>query len=161
ATVAAGRLLGFDPEQMRNALGIAFSQASGNRQCIADGALSKRLQSGFAARDAVTAVRLAQRGLTGATNIFEGANGFFPLYQRGGYDRDLILGALGRDFLSARIALKPYPCGRNLHAMTDAALAVRDRSGVRQIARVVIGLDRRALDAANRDYPADVVPAQF
>src|SRR6185312_2619207 len=82
-TVAVGRLLGLDPETMRNALGIAYSQASGNRQCIADGALSKRLQSGFGARDGVQAVQLAQRGLTGARRIFEGVNGFFPLYQRG------------------------------------------------------------------------------
>ena len=161
ATVAAGRLLELDPETMRNALGIAYSQASGNRQCIADGALSKRLQSGFAARDAVTAVRLAQRGLTGATNIFEGANGFFPLYQRGGYDRDLILRDLGADFLSRRISLKPYPCGRNLHAMTDAALALRDRAGGGAIERVEIGLDERALATADRSYPASVVPAQF
>jgi 2-methylcitrate dehydratase PrpD len=161
AAVAAGRLLELDPEQMRHALGIAYSQASGNRQCIADGALSKRLQSGFAARDAITAVRLAQRGLTGAINIFEGANGFFPLYQRGGYDRDLILRDLGVDFLSRRISLKPYPCGRNLHAMVDAALALRGRAHGRRIAGVEIGLDERALASADRDYPASVVPAQF
>jgi 2-methylcitrate dehydratase PrpD len=161
ATVAAGRLAGLDVEAMRNALGIAYSQASGNRQCIADGALSKRLQSGFAARDAITAVRLAQRGLTGATNIFEGANGFFPLYQRGGYDRELILKDLGRDFLSRRISLKPYPCGRNLHAMVDAAIALRGRTDGRAVAGVEIGLDERALATADRAYPAFVVPAQF
>ena len=161
ATAAAGRLVGLEPEAMRHALGIAYSQASGNRQCIADGALSKRLQSGFAARDAVTAVRLAERGLTGATNIFEGANGFFPLYQRGGYDRDLILRDLGRDFLSRRISLKPYPCGRNLHAMVDAALALHERAAGREIDRVEIGLDERALATADRAYPAAVVPAQY
>jgi 2-methylcitrate dehydratase PrpD len=161
ATVGAGRLAGLDAERMRHALGIAYSQASGNRQCIADGALSKRLQSGFAARDAVTAVRLAQRGLTGATNIFEGANGFFPLYQRGGYDRDLILRDLGRDFLSRRISLKPYPCGRNLHAMVDSALALRARVAGRSIAGIEIGLDERALASADSSYPASVVPAQF
>ena len=161
ATAAAGRLVGLDAERMRHALGIAYSQASGNRQCIADGALSKRLQSGFAARDAITAVRLAERGLTGATNIFEGANGFFPLYQRGGYDRAGILEGLGTDFLGRRISLKPYPCGRNLHAMIDAALAVRSRAQGRPIARVTIGLDRRSLETANRAYPGSVVEAQF
>jgi 2-methylcitrate dehydratase PrpD len=161
ATAAVGRLIGLDAKRMRHALGIAYSQASGNRQCIADGALSKRLQAGFAARDAITAVRLAQRGLTGATNIFEGANGFFPLYQRGGYDRDSILKDLGSDFLSRRISLKPYPCGRNLHAMTDAALALHSRAAGREIARVEIGLDPRSTATSNRDYPANVVPAQF
>jgi 2-methylcitrate dehydratase PrpD len=159
--VAAGRLLGLDPEQMRNALGIAFSQASGNRQCIADGALSKRLQAGFAARDGVTAVRLAQRGLTGAFNIFEGANGFFPLYQRGGYDRDSILAGLGREFRSVRISTKPYPCGRNLHTMLDAALELHGRANGREVERVMVELDERALATASTDYPASVVEAQF
>jgi 2-methylcitrate dehydratase PrpD len=159
--VVAGRLLGLDTLQMRNALGIAFSQASGNRQCIADGALSKRLQSGFGARDGIVAAQLAQRGLTGAHRIFEGANGFFPLYQRGGYDRESILDGLGHEFLSGRIALKPYPCGRNLHALIDAALAVRAQAGGRAIERVEVGLAERAAAAANRAYPQDVVQAQF
>ena len=39
-TVAAGRLLGLTREQFANAIGIAAAQASGNRQCIPDGALT-------------------------------------------------------------------------------------------------------------------------
>ena len=33
-------------EQMLAAFGIAYSNAAGNRQCILDGALTKRLQAG-------------------------------------------------------------------------------------------------------------------
>jgi 2-methylcitrate dehydratase PrpD len=160
-TVAVGRLLGLDPETMRNALGIAYSQASGNRQCIADGALSKRLQSGFGARDGVQAVQLAQRGLTGARRIFEGVNGFFPLYQRGLYDRDSVLAGLGSDILSRRVALKPYPCGRNLHTAIDAALAVREQAGGRTIERVEVGVAAGPFASLTRAYPQDVVQAQF
>jgi 2-methylcitrate dehydratase PrpD len=50
ATAAAGKLLGLNVEQMVHAFGIAYSQAAGNRQCILDGALTKRLQAGQAAR---------------------------------------------------------------------------------------------------------------
>lgn len=160
-TVAAGRLLGLDVLQMRDALGIAFSQASGNRQCIADGALSKRLQSGFGARDGITAVQLARRGLTGARRIFEGVNGFFTLYQRGGYDRDIVLNGLGKEFLSSRIALKPYPCGRPLHAVIDGALAVRGRAAGREATRVEIGVGPVQFASLSRGYPQDVVQAQF
>ena len=157
---AVGRLLGLDAERMREALGLAYSQASGNRQCIADGALSKRVQAGFAARDGVTAVRLARRGVTGATNIFEGVNGFFPLYQRGGYDREVVLKDLGRDILSRRIALKPYPCGRPLHALTDAALALHARLKGREVVEVEIGMGPR-FASVERAFPAHVVEAQF
>jgi 2-methylcitrate dehydratase PrpD len=54
-----------NPVQFEHAFGIASSLASGNRQCIADGALSKRLQAEFAARDGILAVQLTLRGLTG------------------------------------------------------------------------------------------------
>jgi 2-methylcitrate dehydratase PrpD len=46
AAAAAGKLLRLTPEQMLAAFGIGYGQAAGNRQCILDGALSKRLQAG-------------------------------------------------------------------------------------------------------------------
>jgi 2-methylcitrate dehydratase PrpD len=48
ATAAVGKLTGLTPEQMLAAFGIAYSHAAGNRQCILDGALSKRMQAGQA-----------------------------------------------------------------------------------------------------------------
>jgi 2-methylcitrate dehydratase PrpD len=160
-TVAVGRLLGLTRDQFANALGIAAAQASGNRQCIADGALTKRLQSGFSARDGVTAVRLAQAGLTGPANALEGRDGFFNLYQRGAYDRDVVLEGLGEDLLSRRISLKPYPCGRNLHALLDAAQAARAEGGAAEIAAVRIGLAPAAAARASLAWPRHVVEAQF
>lgn len=161
ATVAVGRLRGLDAEQMRNALGIAYSQASGNRQCIPDGSLSKRLQAGFAARDAITAVELAARGLTGAHRAFEGQDGFFRLYQRDAWTRETVTDGLGEKLLSVRISTKPYPCGRNLHTIIDAALAIRERAGNDGIDRVEIGLPAAALARSRREYPQHVVEAQF
>jgi len=45
ATAAAGMLIGLTAKQMLNAFGIAYSHAAGNRQCILDGALTKRMQA--------------------------------------------------------------------------------------------------------------------
>jgi 2-methylcitrate dehydratase PrpD len=160
-TVAVARLLKLNREQIAHALGIAYSQASGNRQCIPDGALTKRLQSGFSARDGITAVRLAQSGLTGPANAFEGRDGFFNLYQRGAYDREVVLRGLGDTLLSDRISLKPYPCGRNLHAILDAALEAREQGGADRIAEVRVGLAAPAAERANLGYPRHVVEAQF
>jgi len=160
-TVAVGRLLGLTREQFAHALGIAYSQASGNRQCIPDGALTKRLQSGFSARDGITAVRLAQAGLTGPANAFEGRDGFFNLYQRGAYDREVVLRGLGETLLSDRISLKPYPCGRNLHAILDAALEARAAGGSADIVQVRVGLAAAAAARANLNFPRHVVEAQF
>jgi 2-methylcitrate dehydratase PrpD len=125
ATVAAGRLLGLDVEQMRNALGLALSQASGTRQPILEATLATRLHTGFAARNAVTAAFLAQAGITAAHEAFEGPNGFFPVFQQGAYDRDVVTEGLGKELLSSRISTKPFPGGRVVHAFVEAALALR------------------------------------
>ena len=77
ATAAAGKLLGLSVEQMVHAFGIALSYAAGNRQCIVDGALTKRLQAGQAASSGVFAAVLAREGFTGAQHVFAGRYGFF------------------------------------------------------------------------------------
>ena len=75
---------------MLHALGIAYSHAAGNRQCILDGALTKRLQAGQAASAEVFSAVLAQSGFTGTRNIFNGRFGFLELYQPNGYDASLL-----------------------------------------------------------------------
>lgn len=86
AAAASGKLLRLTPQQMLAAFGIAYSHAAGNRQCILDGALTKRMQAGQAASAGVFSAVLAQTGFTGARNIFGGRFGFFELYQPDGYD---------------------------------------------------------------------------
>ena len=80
ATAAAGKLMDLSADQMLHAFGIAYSHAAGNRQCILDGALTKRMQAGQAASAGVFSAVLAQTGFTGAHNIFNGRFGFFELY---------------------------------------------------------------------------------
>src|SRR5215469_13077431 len=127
ATAAAGKLIGLTPEQMLAAFGIAYSHAAGNRQCILDGALTKRMQAGQAASAGVFSAVLAQTGFTGARNIFNGRFGFLELYQPNGYDASVLLRELGTAFRGEALSYKPYPCGRPLHAAIDAALAARAR----------------------------------
>ena len=50
AAGVAGRLLGLDEDRLLNSLGIAYHQCSGNGQCVTEGALTKRMGPGFAAR---------------------------------------------------------------------------------------------------------------
>jgi len=122
ATAAAGKLLVLDERQMVHAFGIAYSQAAGNRQCITDGALTKRFQAGQAAHGGVLSAVLAKEGFTGAYNVFTGRYGFFPMYQPDGYDLAPIYDGLGEVFLGNELSHKPYPCGRPTHTYIDAAI---------------------------------------
>ena len=60
AAAVSGKLLGLDQETPVNALGLVHHQAEGNLQCIHDGALAKRMGSGFAVRDGIMAALMAQ-----------------------------------------------------------------------------------------------------
>jgi 2-methylcitrate dehydratase PrpD len=157
---------------MVNSFGIAFSQAAGNRQCIVDGALTKRLQAGQAASSGVLAATLAREGFTGAHNIFLGRFGFFELYQPNGYDASKLTDGLGERFAGEQLSFKPYPCGRTQHAVLDAAIAARNQlrlTTVRdagQIAGVSIDIDAATLaeqfhGAPHKRRPTQIVEAQF
>jgi 2-methylcitrate dehydratase PrpD len=172
AAAASGKLLGLGVEQMVNALGIAFSQAAGNRQCIVDGALTKRLQAGQAASSGVLAAILAAEGFTGAHDIFLGRFGFFELYQPNGHDPAKLLDELGKAFRGDQLSFKPYACGRPQHAMLDAAIAARNELGLGTATELAEIADVRATAAAatiaeqfngasHKRRPTQIVEAQF
>jgi 2-methylcitrate dehydratase PrpD len=110
ACATSGRLLGLSEEQLVNAFGIAYAQAGGNKQCMFDGSLTKKLQPGLAARGGVLAAHLAQKGYTGTRNNLEGKAGFFNLYHGGKYDPEPLTKDLGEHFDVVRLGFKPYPC---------------------------------------------------
>jgi len=168
ATVAAGRVLGLDVAQMINALGIAYSQVAGNHQVTRDGALTKRMQPGFAAQSALVSVQLARRGVRGAQATFEGVDGFLRVYLRDRCDRDVLRDRLGERYEFAELSYKPYPCCRFNHTAIDAALALRASAGIRpeRVRRIRVGVNRQAYEAVCtpvdvRKAPRTVVHAQF
>lgn len=168
AAATAGKLLDLDQDQTLNALGIAYSQAAGNRQCIIDGSLTKRLQAGQAAASGVFAAVLAQQGFTGAHEIFAGRYGFYELYQPGGYDLGQLTEALGIKFRGDELSFKPYPCGRPQHATLDVAVALREELGLHagNIASAMLSLDAATYadqftSGPHKRRPEHVVHAQF
>ncbi|MDO8567726.1 MAG: MmgE/PrpD family protein, partial [Dehalococcoidales bacterium] len=172
ATVAAGKILGLNEEQMVNALGIAYSQASGNRQGRQDGALTKRLQPPFAAKAAVTSALLAQKGITGARNTIEGDWGFYRLYHD--YAREYEPGkwaaalrdGLGTRFEVVNVGLKPYPCVRASHAPIDGALDLAAKYDIKpgDVQEVTVFTNERVQETAGRPFVIRANPrvdAQF
>ena len=168
ATAAAARVMGLDARQTVNALGIAYSQAAGTHQVTRDAALTKRMQPGLAAKAALLSVQLAEREIRGAQNTFDGVDGLFRTYLRGGYDPGVLRGGLGTWFEMTRLSYKPYPCCRFNHTAIDAALAVARQPGFEAagVQRIAVGVNKQAYEAvctppAMRLKPRTVVQAQF
>jgi 2-methylcitrate dehydratase PrpD len=172
AAVAAGKILGLDEEKMVDALGIAYSQAGGNRQGRVDGALTKRLQPPFAAKAGVISALFAQQGITGARNVIEGEWGFFRLFHdyEQKYEPDKWAAALKADFGSkfevTNITPKPYPCVRASHASIDSALAIARKYNIKpeDIEEVVVYTNQRVLETCGQPFAIRTNPqvdAQF
>ena len=131
AAAMAGRIMGLDQERMVNAMGIAYHQCAGNSQCVNDGALTKRMGPGLAAKGGITAALMAERGITGARNILEGEYGMFRQYHGGDYDARILTADLGRRFEGVNIGDKPYPCCGFSHPFIDAVLLLKSKHAIK------------------------------
>ena len=120
-TAAAAKILGLSPEETVHAFGLAGSLASGINQYEIDGAISKHLHPGNAARNGILAAMLARDGMTGPSEILEGRLGFFHCFAENP-DLELVEAGLGSDWHFLRIYFKPFCSCRYVHYAIEATL---------------------------------------
>lgn len=166
ATIAAGKILGLDKNKLHHAMGIVYSHCAGNWQPIVDRGLVTRLQPGFAAKAAIFSTLLAQEGITGAKDIFEGRHGFFSLYFDSKYDRKRILEGLGKVFEGNNLAIKLFPCCRFTTGSIEAALNIVQTGKIRpeEVAEVNVHVTPEGYGRVGRPFEIGESPevdAQF
>ena len=154
AAAVAGRLLGLSASGIAHAMGLSYSQASGNQQCIEDGGLAKRMQPGMVAEAGVRAAWLARAGVTGAIDAIEGTNGYFNIYESGEYDPEFLTKDLGVVFELDAIAFKRYPICGMAHPAVDALRELRDlhRFAVSDVSNVRVFGSKFVVDMVGRPY---------
>jgi 2-methylcitrate dehydratase PrpD len=161
AAAAAGRLLGFDADQMAIALGVAGSTGAGLRQNF--GTMTKPLHSGRAAENGVLAALRVARGHTATSDIVEARRGFFRAY--GGGDLDQIEAALGNPWtiIDPGISIKPYPSGSLSHPAVGATIELAAESDVRpeQIDHIRVGVNSYTALTLLHATPSDELQAKF
>ena len=125
AAAAAGTVYGLDASGFEDAFGIAATQAGG-LMAAQFGAMVKRMQHGFAARNGLLAATLAAGGYSGIKGVFEAPYGGFLATFGEGHDPDAsqIVAELGERWETSVIAVKPYAAMAGLHAAIDAARAM-------------------------------------
>lgn len=131
ATAAAGRLLALSPAQMLDAYSLTLCQATCSMELrYSPHSMVRAVRDAFAARAGVTAALLASRGVKGFDRPFDGKAGLFALYTRDQWDPERLMADLGHTFHGADVSFKPWPACRGTHAYIDAALQIRDETGV-------------------------------
>jgi len=119
----AGRLLGLNSFQMKNAFGIAVNLISGATSGLWDGAATFKLSQGSSARSGIVAAKLAQVGWTGILDPFGPKNSYFAVFSREGVNSpEMLTEDLGKKYLAEITLLKMHPGGGPTQATTDAAI---------------------------------------
>jgi 2-methylcitrate dehydratase PrpD len=130
AAVGVSVALGLPPAKIANAIAIAGSLASGIIEYLADGSWTKRLHAGQAAQSGLRAAFLAEGGFIGPKTVLEGQHGFYKAFAPSKPpDFSRLLHGLGRDWVMATLAFKPYACGTMTQPYIDCAIELA-RSGV-------------------------------
>jgi 2-methylcitrate dehydratase PrpD len=132
ATLAAGRLLGLDAVQMRHALGLCGTRASGMTSQF--GSMGKPYNAGIAAANGVECATLAQLGFTSADDGLLGHQGFVGAHMPAAAIADAEVGvampdAWFDDYLFPDNKYKLHACCHGLHPMIEALLAAQQAAG--------------------------------
>jgi 2-methylcitrate dehydratase PrpD len=169
AVAGSAKILDLDAYQVRSAIGIAASEASGLRSNF--GTMMKPLHAGSASAKGVNSALLTHGGITANASIFESPKGFYDLYgnhatiDSSAIDASAVIAGLGKDFdiVTPGINIKKYPCCFYTHAAIDALLFLVDtyRLAAEDIRQIRCGISSLASDVLKYDQPVDGTEAKF
>jgi 2-methylcitrate dehydratase len=129
SALGAARLLGLTKAQMVEAVNIFVASNNALFQVrIGNVAMWKGCAYANADKNAIFAVQLAQRGMTGPSPIFEGKGGYFLGVSRAPFTLPPF-GGRGGSFKIMECLMKRYPLGQYSQTVVDAALQLNKRIG--------------------------------
>jgi len=164
AAVASGVTRSMSALQIRSAVGIACSQASGIKAFTqGTGGMVKRLHGGHAASCGVVATSLAGRGFSGPLDAIDGRYGLLEVIGGPTARAELMTEGLGENWAVGRVWIKVYPCCGVIHSAVHAIEALRAEHGIgpASVRAVRIGAGRRAVDQNGDPTASEPMTAQY
>ncbi|MBM3340962.1 MAG: MmgE/PrpD family protein [Betaproteobacteria bacterium] len=142
SAAAVGRLLKLDVAQLKYALALAGSQASGLIRNF--GTMTKPFHAGHAARCAVQSALLARAGFTADANIFDGKGNFIDTYaDKNPEPLEPLIAELGKNWeaITPGISFKRWPCCYCNHRSIGAMLPFLQQHDIKaeEVEKVEIG----------------------
>jgi len=159
ATVAAARLYGLNREQLRNAIGLCSTRASGLKSQF--GTMGKPYNAGIAASNGVECAKLASLGMSSSDDGLEGLQGFIPTHSPAA-EQAAGDGSI-ESFIFEDNKYKLHACCHGTHAMIEALLgadALKGR-GLDDIAALVLRTNPRWLKVCDIKRPRTGLEVKF
>lgn len=143
---AAGRLLGLDARQMRNAFGLAGSQSAGTFAHW--GTSTIKFHQSRGALSGYLAATLASTGFEAASDVLTAPDGgLYHTYSDGGQP-EVVLADLGDRWQLERLSLRLWPLASSLQSAATALLHLVAAEGVSaaNVTHVRVGLSQTVYD---------------
>jgi len=162
AAAAAAAALGLDAERTAHALANAGTMAAGLQQAFRADCMGKPMHAGHGAEVGVTTALAAERGVTGALDILEGARGFGAAMSQG-VDWETALTGLGSRYNITAMTQKNHAACGHVHAAIDAVLILKQQHKltVDRIKRITARTYGKALEVAGNTDARTVFEAKF
>jgi 2-methylcitrate dehydratase PrpD len=120
----AGRIMGLNANQVKQAFGIGLNMIAGAIQSLWDGSAAFKLGQGTSARNGIFAAELAKEGWTGVEDALLSRFGYYYLYGKGTCERpEILTQSLGKKFYVEE-TFKSHPCGWPNQGPIQCAMAI-------------------------------------
>ena len=161
ATVAAGRLYGLSRDQMRVALGLCATRASGLKSQF--GTMGKPYNAGLAASNGVECAGLARMGFTSADDGVMGPQGFVATHSDAPSEAGVWDAPPPGTFLFEDIKYKFHACCHGTHAMIEglAAAKLGHSLTAERVARVDLRTSPRWMSVCDIKAPRTGLEVKF
>jgi 2-methylcitrate dehydratase PrpD len=161
AAAAASIASGLDDAQTAQAMALAGTRAGGLWQVRHESSFGKAWHMAGAARDGVTAARLAAAGMTGPLAVLEGPSGWF-VATAADADPTRLLEPRATPWLDD-VSFKPWPACRHAHPAMDALweLLQTHPTTIAEVQRIEVHGYADALRFCDRTEPQDEAQARF
>ena len=144
ASVAGGRMLRLSEDACTSALGLAANSTVGLNEWAASGADDMFFHAGFAARNAVTAVELAELGACASGTALDGPAGLFAALRRADCV-EAVAPFSGKPLEIFSVYHKPAPACNYAQTACQAALGIADQMESAEIAGIEVRCSAAAI----------------
>lgn len=162
SVIAASKLWGLTPKEIRFAIGIAASKSAGIRANF--GTMTKPYHAGAAAQNGIISAKLARLGYEADPTALDGQWGYFQV-KGGGSDSERLIGKLGNPYtiINPGVSVKPYPCGSLSHPSMDTLLDIILEQDIvpDEVAEVRLGAGHNILNPLRYQSPQNELEAKF
>lgn len=165
SAIAAGCVMGLNVEQIRCAVGVACSMASGIKAYAGGtgGGMVKRMHAGRSAEAGVRAAQLARRGFTGPAGALDGHLGLLDVFSGASAAPARLAEGLRETWYVDGVWVKAYPICGWIQGVAQLLLDLRGAEALRteDVRRVVVATSAFAVKHNGNGSPQDEMEAQY